>query len=229
MHFRRRYMQHTSIFFFMVFVFLWLVAGASAAQTAGICIFDSNVAEGGRGCVDNKASLEGHIWEIRRSDVASAGAYKDDASCRALCRGSGEFSLCEFHSFEEVIETDQDGKKSCCDWDFFNNCETPVVQPAPVLPPEDLGLIPDTRPLNQFKNASTTLPQLIGRGLSVAIGIIGTIALVMFVYGGGLWMFAAGNSDREKRALLTMLWTGLGIVVILSSYALAKFVLRTFV
>lgn len=83
----------------------------------------------------------------------------------------------------------------------------------------------DIKGLDQV-NAS--LPELIGRLVKILMGVIGTIALVMFMYGGVMWMTASGNSDREGKALGTILWSALGIIVILASYALADLVFEAF-
>ncbi len=58
------------------------------------------------------------------------------------------------------------------------------------------------------------------------MGVMGTVALAMLVYAGFLFMTAAGNSDRERKALDIMLWSGLGIIVILSSYAVVQFIVQ---
>jgi len=69
---------------------------------------------------------------------------------------------------------------------------------------------------------------VIGRMIKIALGIVGSISLLMFVAGGALWMTAAGNPERAKKGAQIVVWTSLGIVVILSSYALATFVLNAF-
>ncbi|MBP9761157.1 MAG: hypothetical protein KBD15_02880 [Candidatus Magasanikbacteria bacterium] len=73
-------------------------------------------------------------------------------------------------------------------------------------------------------NASS-IPEFLGKLIKIAMGILGTIALVIIVYAGILWMTAAGNSTREKEALDTIFWAILGVIVILSSYALVKFII----
>jgi cbb3-type cytochrome oxidase subunit 3 len=81
--------------------------------------------------------------------------------------------------------------------------------------------------LNQFPN--TSIPVLIGRLMLFALlGILGTAALGMFIYAGLLWMFSGGNSERQKKALLIMLWTSMGVVVTLASYAILKFLFAAF-
>ena len=76
--------------------------------------------------------------------------------------------------------------------------------------------------LNKMGNVK--LQVLIGKGIKLLMQVIGTIALLMFVYGGLLWMVSAGNTEKTKKAMDIMLWAGLGVIVILSSYAIVNFV-----
>ncbi|GEM_PF-3566805 len=80
--------------------------------------------------------------------------------------------------------------------------------------------------LNQLK--VTDLPQLVGILIRGALGIIGTIALVMIIYGGVLWMTARGNSETQTKAQNTIVWAALGIVLIFASYALVGFIFEIF-
>lgn len=77
---------------------------------------------------------------------------------------------------------------------------------------------------NSLDLIGTTLQDFIGRIIQLLMGVIGTIALVMIIYGGGLWMTAAGSSEKEGRAMKIMFTAGIGVVIILSSYAIVTFV-----
>lgn len=68
---------------------------------------------------------------------------------------------------------------------------------------------------------------LIGRVISAAMGIVGSLALAMFIYGGFLWMTAAGNSESVTKGKNVLIWASLGLIVIFTSYALVKFVFST--
>lgn len=85
---------------------------------------------------------------------------------------------------------------------------------------------PDVSVLNPLGTSKTDV--IIGRVVKTGIGIIGSIALVMFIYGGLLWMTGRGNAEKTKSALQTMLWAALGVIVILGSYGLVDFVLEAF-
>jgi hypothetical protein len=69
-----------------------------------------------------------------------------------------------------------------------------------------------------------TPQQLIGRIINAALGIVGSIALLMFIYGGFTWMLAGGNSEAVSKGKNILIWSVIGLVIIFSSYALVKFV-----
>lgn len=80
-----------------------------------------------------------------------------------------------------------------------------------------------------FNQLGTTDPtQLIGRIINGAIGILGSISLVMFIYGGILWMTAAGDSGKTEKAREIVLWTSLGLAVVFAGYALVNFIFEAF-
>ena len=70
---------------------------------------------------------------------------------------------------------------------------------------------------------------LIGIIINSVLGVVGSIALLMFVYGGLTWMTSAGNAEKVKKGRDIILWSAVGLVVIFSAYALTRFVLNTLV
>ncbi len=80
--------------------------------------------------------------------------------------------------------------------------------------------------LNPLKLKSPN--DLIGRIARIAISIIGSVSLAMFIYGGLLWMFSQGQEDKETKAKNILIWTSLGLVLIFSAYALVRFIFDIF-
>ena len=80
---------------------------------------------------------------------------------------------------------------------------------------------------NQINTTDASI--LIGRLINGAMGILGSLALVMFVYGGFLWMTAAGEEAKSEKARTVVLWATLGIAVIFASYAILKLVFEAFI
>lgn len=71
----------------------------------------------------------------------------------------------------------------------------------------------------------TESPQvLIGNIINAVLGISGSLALVMFIYGGFTWMLSGGNSEKVAKGKNTLVWAAIGLIVIFSSYAMVNFV-----
>lgn len=68
---------------------------------------------------------------------------------------------------------------------------------------------------------------IIGNTIQKALGVVGSLALVMFVISGFMWMSAGGNSERVTKAKNIMIWTTMGLVVIFSSYAIIFFIIKS--
>lgn len=79
-----------------------------------------------------------------------------------------------------------------------------------------------SNPLGEIKN----IPTLIGKVIQIILSVVGSISLVMFIYGGFVWMLAAGNEQRVQKGKDILLWSVLGLVVIFSSYAILNLVFQ---
>lgn len=92
---------------------------------------------------------------------------------------------------------------------------------SPTIYAETQDSVPLENPI-QFEDPL----DLVGNVVAKAMGILGGIALLVFVYGGFMWLIAAGNSEQIKKGTQAMVWAVLGIVVIFSSYAIISLVLK---
>ena len=61
--------------------------------------------------------------------------------------------------------------------------------------------------------------------ISWVLGLLGLAALIMIIYGGVIWMTAAGNEDQVGQAKKLLAAGVIGLIIILMSYGLAQFVL----
>lgn len=73
------------------------------------------------------------------------------------------------------------------------------------------------------------IPDLVGDIIQYVLGVIGILALVMFIYGGILWMTSGGSADKIKKGKDTIVWAVLGLAIVFFSYAIVNFVLKAFV
>jgi len=61
--------------------------------------------------------------------------------------------------------------------------------------------------------------------IRVALGFLGVIAVVIILLGGFKWMTSAGNDDKVKDAKKLIVSGIIGLVIVLSAYAIASFVI----
>lgn len=101
------------------------------------------------------------------------------------------------------------------------------VAPQPVLAVAECGV---DDPLGLDCAASTGLtnqdPRLVvGRIINVSLSLLGTIAVALIVYAGFLWMTAGGNDDQITKARGIIYAAVIGLVIILSAYAISNFII----
>lgn len=72
---------------------------------------------------------------------------------------------------------------------------------------------------------NTDLRIVIARIVNVFLGILGIILVGLVLYGGFLWMTAAGNDEQVGRAKKLLGNAVIGLVIILSSFSITRFLL----
>lgn len=110
-----------------------------------------------------------------------------------------------------------------------NGCEQIVSGTwgvAAATPQQNAGdQAPAVQQLPNPLGADTTIPELIARVIKAAVGLVGSIGLLMFIYGGFIWMTAGGNDQKVGQGKQILTWAVLGLVLIFSSYAILGFVI----
>ena len=71
----------------------------------------------------------------------------------------------------------------------------------------------------QYKNPQ----QMIGVVIRGLLAFVGSISIILYVFAGVLWMTAAGNDEKVKKATAIFIWTTLGVTVMLGSYVIVQF------
>lgn len=69
------------------------------------------------------------------------------------------------------------------------------------------------------------LTETIGSLISTLLAFLGVIFLILIIYAGLLWMTAAGNEDKVKKAQSILLSSVIGLIILLSAYAISYFVI----
>lgn len=72
------------------------------------------------------------------------------------------------------------------------------------------------------ENADSTV--LIARLVNAVITISGVIFLILLVYGGMLYLLAGGSEDNVKKAKRLLVSSIVGLIIIVSSYAISFYV-----
>ena len=73
---------------------------------------------------------------------------------------------------------------------------------------------------------ATSVEELVAQIINYTLGLVGTIALLLFVYGGLIWMTSAGSSDKVKKGRDILVWAVIGMAVVFMSYIAVKFVIQ---
>ncbi|MFA7088073.1 MAG: pilin [Patescibacteria group bacterium] len=104
---------------------------------------------------------------------------------------------------------------------FSANAQSNLGQSNPASSPCPPGSLCLDNPLG------VSSPQaLIGKVINSILGVVGSIALLMFVYGGLTWMLSSGNQEKVKKGRDIIVWSAIGLAVIFISYALTRLVLN---
>lgn len=72
---------------------------------------------------------------------------------------------------------------------------------------------------------TTSVPEVVGRVINAGLGVIGSITLLVFIYGGLLWLTSGGEAEKVEKGKESMKWAAIGVIIVFSSYALVKFVI----
>ena len=67
---------------------------------------------------------------------------------------------------------------------------------------------------------TTDIRAIYGTAIKAFLGILGSVALLAFIYGGVLWLTSGGAADKIKKGLNSMLYAAVGMFVIFATYGI---------
>lgn len=70
----------------------------------------------------------------------------------------------------------------------------------------------------------SSIPTVIGRVVGVALSFIGIIFFVLMIYAGFMWMLARGNETEVQKAKSLIEAAVVGLIIVLSAYAITSFI-----
>ncbi|MDD5749253.1 MAG: Ig-like domain-containing protein [Patescibacteria group bacterium] len=70
--------------------------------------------------------------------------------------------------------------------------------------------------------------QTIALIINIFLGFLGVLTTLIILYGGFIWMTSGGSSDKVDKAKRIIINGVIGLVIVLSSYAIARFILQNY-
>lgn len=75
---------------------------------------------------------------------------------------------------------------------------------------------------------ASTDPRLIAVNIiNALVGILSTVTLVVFLYGGFLFLLSGGKSETIQKGKTTIFWAIVGLAIVLASYSISAYVFNT--
>ena len=109
------------------------------------------------------------------------------------------------------------------DFAFLNMANVSATEAAIVTETGNFGLKNDEL---TKKFVTTDLTSVAGKAIKIFIGLSSTVMLIMVIWAGFDIMFSNGNAEVRKKAINRIVWTAIGIIIIISAYALSQFVIN---
>jgi hypothetical protein len=81
-------------------------------------------------------------------------------------------------------------------------------------------------PLGPTNMTIGSVPRIVGKVINAILMIIGSIALLVIIYGGFLWMTSAGNDTRVAAGKKTLMWAAVALGIIFLAWMLESFLFQ---
>jgi len=82
------------------------------------------------------------------------------------------------------------------------------------------GKLQTTAKSAELGDVTQSPTNLISNAINSALGFLGIIAVILFIYAGGLWLTAAGSEDKVTKAKKIMKNAVIGIVIVALAYGI---------
>ncbi len=88
------------------------------------------------------------------------------------------------------------------------------------------GII-DTGVAAELGNADTDVREVVALIINALLGFLGVLFTVLIIYGGFLWMTAAGNDQQVEKARKILTQATIGLLIVVLAYALSTWIFRS--
>ncbi len=201
------------------FFFLLLILAALAIPSAGV------YADEGDGCAASSACSGGVC------DDPAIGCYcaTDGAATGACVRKGSAGTVCQrvrLAAGEPVSNMCRSGLTCTSDV-----CTAAAGAGGTGTAAEEEPAPPPTRTPGEFNYrnplGSVSINELLGRIIRTALGFVGALFLIMFVYGGTTWMLAGGDSKKVESGQRIIINAVIGMVIVAISYSIISIIFET--
>ncbi len=81
---------------------------------------------------------------------------------------------------------------------------------------------------NDIKMGKNDPRTIVANVINIALGLLGVLAIIIILMGGFKWMTAAGNDDKVSEAKRLLGAGIIGLLIVLSAYAVSIYIIRTY-
>lgn len=153
-------------------------------------------------------------------DYAYDAVQSEAAAFQCIQNSNSKIFFSPYSCLDE--ESNQGGQTDATD--FLNSSDSSKTPGAtPGLP--DLKKTQELAAKNLNPIGINAPSDLISRGINLLMAFIGSIALILYIVSGFIWMSAGGNADKVTQAKGIMVWTTLGVIAMAASYMILKAIL----
>ncbi len=135
---------------------------------------------------------------------------------KKIAFGIGSFALYNFLFVLNVAAQTKD--KKSLSTKFFNSAKDTATKAELINPSGDLS--PEL--------ASKLVFVQIGSYINTLLTLLGVVFLLLMIWGGIMWMTAAGNDSKVDKAKKIIISSAIGITIILLSQVITFFILNSF-
>lgn len=88
----------------------------------------------------------------------------------------------------------------------------------------------DTKAIKPSDDPLLGIPGIVGKALNTVLGILGSVALIIFIYAGVTYMnsLTQGASEAAEQSIKIIKFAIIGIAIIFGSYVIAQYVISVF-
>ncbi len=115
-------------------------------------------------------------------------------------------------------------------WPTFSIAQTGTVSGTATIQ-EDMDLSDAFgQPLDTVREQagykqSSSIEEKLGLIMNMIFALLGVIFIIFIIYSGYLWATAGGNEEKVKKAKDNIYRTTIGLIIVLTAYAISRFVL----